>query len=76
MVEKEIKALSRCVDCKESERPYISILGGSKVSTKIEVIDSLLKKCDKILIGGGMTYTFKKAINNDSTVGDSLFEPD
>lgn len=76
LVEKEIKGLSRCVDCKESERPYIAILGGSKVSTKIEVIDSLLEKCDKILIGGGMTYTFKKAINPEYTVGDSLFEPD
>ena len=76
LVEKELKALSRCVDCKKDERPYIAILGGSKVSTKIEVIDSLLKKCDKILIGGGMTYTFKKAINNDYTVGDSLFEPE
>lgn len=76
LVEKEIKALSRCVSCKKNERPYVAILGGSKVSTKIEVIDSLLKKCDKILIGGGMTYTFKKAIDNDYTVGDSLFEPE
>ena len=76
LVEKELSALSRCVHCRPNERPYIAILGGSKVSTKIEVIDSLLKKCDKILIGGGMTYTFKKAINPDYTVGDSLFEPD
>lgn len=62
LMEKEIKGLGRCVEPKEDERPYVAILGGSKVSSKIEVIDSLLKKCDKILIGGGMSYTFKKAV--------------
>ena len=75
LMEKEIKNLGRCVTPKDSERPYIAILGGSKVSSKIEVIDSLLKKCDKILIGGGMTYTFKKAIYGID-VGCSICEDD
>ena len=75
LMEKEIKNLGRCVSPKEDERPYIAILGGSKVSSKIEVIDSLLKKCDKILIGGGMTYTFKKAIYGID-VGCSICEDD
>ena len=75
LMEKEIKGLGRCVNTKEEERPYVAILGGSKVSTKIEVIDSLLKKCDKILIGGGMSYTFKYAVFGDKP-GASLFEAD
>jgi phosphoglycerate kinase len=75
LMEKEIKGLGRCVEPKEEERPYIAILGGAKVSSKIEVIDSLLKKCDKILIGGGMSYTFKKAIYGVE-VGCSLCEED
>ncbi len=62
LMEKEVRNLGRCVEPKEDERPYVAILGGAKVSSKIEVIDSLLKKCDKILIGGGMSYTFKKAV--------------
>lgn len=62
LVEKEIANLTRCVDVKASDRPYVAILGGLKVSDKIKVIDSLLKKCDKILIGGAMAYTFKKAL--------------
>ena len=74
LVEKEINGLGRCVDCPEEGRPYIAILGGSKVSDKIQVIDSLLGKCDKILIGGGMSYTFQAALGH--TVGNSLFEAD
>lgn len=74
LVEKEIKALSNCVDCKADKRPYIAILGGAKVSDKIQVIDSLLQKCDKILIGGGMSYTFKYALGKK--VGHSLCEKD
>lgn len=74
LVEKEITALSNCVNCDDNHRPYIAILGGAKVSDKIQVIDSLLKKCDKILIGGGMSYTFKYALGK--TVGKSLCEVD
>ncbi|MDD4066238.1 MAG: phosphoglycerate kinase, partial [Bacilli bacterium] len=72
LVEKEVAALSRCVEAKE--HPYVAILGGVKVSDKIKVIDSLLKKVDKILIGGAMAYTFlaAKGIN----VGNSLVEKD
>ncbi|MCI1244685.1 MAG: phosphoglycerate kinase [Bacilli bacterium] len=59
---KEVDNLTRCCDVKIKDRPYIAILGGFKVSDKIKVIDALLKKCDKILIGGAMAYTFKKAL--------------
>lgn len=74
LVEKEIANLMRCVDVKESDRPYVAILGGLKVSDKIKVIDSLLKKCDKILIGGAMAYTFKKALGQKT--GNSPVEDD
>ena len=62
LVEKEIKNLMRCVEVNDSDRPYVAILGGLKVSDKIQVIDSLLKKCDYIIIGGAMSYTFRKAL--------------
>ncbi len=75
LMEKEINALGRCVEPKDDQRPYIAILGGAKVSSKIEVIDSLLKKCDMILIGGGMGYTFKKAVFHID-VAKSLCEDD
>jgi phosphoglycerate kinase len=74
LVEKEVNALTRVVKVKEEDRPYIAILGGFKVSDKIKVIDTLVKKCDKILIGGAMAYTFSKALGND--IGDSPFEAD
>lgn len=74
LVEKEIKNLTRCVNVADSDRPYVAILGGFKVSDKIKVIDSLLKKCDKILIGGAMAYTFKKALGEN--IGNSPFEAD
>jgi phosphoglycerate kinase len=61
LVEKEVVALSRCVEVKPEDRPYVAILGGLKVSDKIQVIDSLLKKCDKIIVCGAMAYTFFKA---------------
>lgn len=74
LVEKEVKALSRCVEVSESDRPYIAILGGFKVSDKIKVIESLLTKCDKILIGGAMTYTF--LASKGISTGDSPVEKD
>lgn len=72
LVEKEVVNLSKVVDCEE--RPYLAILGGFKVSDKIKVINSLLKKCDKILIGGAMAYTFVKALGGK--VGVSPVEED
>ncbi len=72
LVEKEIKSLSKVVDA--TDRPYIAILGGFKVSDKIKVINSLLKKCDKIIIGGAMAYTFLKA--QGVATGNSPVEDD
>ena len=74
LVEKEVANLTRCVEVKESDRPYIAILGGLKVSDKIKVIESLLEKCDKILIGGAMAFTFLKALGH--TTGKSPVEDD
>lgn len=72
LVEKEVVNLSKVVECEE--RPYLAILGGFKVSDKIKVINSLLKKCDKIIIGGAMAYTFVKALGGK--VGVSPVEED
>ena len=58
----------------DPERPYAVVLGGSKVSDKLGVIDNLLDKADKLLIGGGMVFTFLKALGNE--VGKSLLEED
>ena len=74
LVEKEVANLTRCVDVKEADRPYVAILGGLKVSDKIKVIDSLLGKCDKILIGGAMAFTFSKALGHPT--GTSPVEDD
>ena len=70
LVEKELKYLGDALA--NPERPFIGILGGSKVSSKIAVISSLLKQVDALLLGGGMTYTFSKA--QGGTIGTSLFE--
>lgn len=72
LVEKEVTNLSKVVDC--TDRPYLAILGGFKVSDKIKVIESLLKKTDKIIIGGAMAYTFLKALGHN--IGTSPFEED
>ncbi|MBE6147266.1 MAG: phosphoglycerate kinase [Firmicutes bacterium] len=69
LVEKELNALSKLED---PERPYIVILGGSKVSDKIGVINSLAEKADKIIIGGGMAFTFLKAENQN--IGKSILD--
>ena len=74
LVEKEVANLTRCVDVKAEDRPYVAILGGLKVSDKIKVIDSLLGKCDKILIGGAMAFTFSKALGHST--GTSPVEDD
>ena len=72
LMEKEIKFLGNAVD--NPERPFVAILGGAKVSDKIGVIDHLLGKADKIIIGGGMAYTFLAA--KGMKVGNSLLEKD
>jgi phosphoglycerate kinase len=64
--------LGKAVDT--PERPFVAIIGGAKVSDKIAVIDNLLKKADKVIIGGGMAYTFMKAQGYE--VGKSLLETD
>lgn len=72
LVEKEIKYLSDAIG--NPNRPFVAILGGAKVSDKINVINNLLTVCDKILIGGAMAYTFSLA--KGGQVGKSLVEPD
>lgn len=69
LMEKEIKFLG---GVENPERPFIAILGGAKVSDKIKVIENLLDKADKVMIGGGMAYTFFKAMGYE--VGTSLVE--
>ncbi|TVS18531.1 MAG: phosphoglycerate kinase [Planctomycetaceae bacterium] len=72
LVEKEIQYLSDAIAA--PERPFVAILGGAKVSDKINVIKNLLGICDKVLIGGAMAYTFSLA--QDGKIGKSLVEPD
>ncbi|MDR2278663.1 phosphoglycerate kinase [Vagococcus fluvialis] len=72
LMEKEIKFIGGAVD--EPKRPFVAILGGAKVSDKIGVIENLIDKADKILIGGGMTYTFNKALGRE--IGKSIVELD
>jgi phosphoglycerate kinase len=74
LVEKEVQALAKVVQVGPSQRPYVAIMGGLKVSDKIKVIDELLAKCDHVLIGGAMAYTFLKA--QGKSVGTSPFEAD
>jgi phosphoglycerate kinase len=72
LMEKEIKFIGGAVN--NPKRPFVAILGGAKVSDKIGVIDNLLSKADKIIIGGGMTYTFYAA--KGFSIGNSLVEKD
>ena len=72
LVAAEIDVLRRLTE--DPERPYVVVLGGSKVSDKLGVIDNLLGKADKLLIGGGMVFTFLKAQGHE--VGRSLLEED
>ncbi len=72
LIQKEIEFLGNAVN--NPVRPLVAILGGSKVSSKISVIENLLDKVDKLIIGGGMAYTFMAAKGQE--VGDSLLEAD
>lgn len=72
LIEKELKFLGDAVD--NPQRPFVAILGGAKVSDKIKAIENLLTKADRVLIGGGMAYTFFKAKGYE--VGQSLLEED
>jgi 3-phosphoglycerate kinase len=72
LIEKELKFLGRTVS--DPDKPFVAVLGGAKVSDKIRVIENLLDKVDRILIGGAMTFTFFKA--NGQTIGKSLCEDD
>lgn len=72
LVEKEIQYLTDTIS--NPDRPFVAILGGAKVSDKINVIDNLLGVCDKVLIGGAMAYTFSLA--QGGSVGGSLVEKD
>jgi phosphoglycerate kinase len=72
LMEKELRYLG--IALAEPERPFVAVLGGAKVSDKIEVIDNLLPRVDRLLIGGAMAYTFFRAM--DKPVGRSLVEED
>ena len=72
LMQKEIDFLGNAVN--NPERPFVAILGGAKVSSKISVIENLLDKVDTLIIGGGMSYTFSKALGG--TIGKSLCEDD
>ncbi|MBE6200733.1 MAG: phosphoglycerate kinase [Tidjanibacter sp.] len=72
VMEGELKAIEAVME--NPQRPFVAIVGGSKVSTKISIIETLMEKCDKIIIGGGMTYTFSAALGGK--VGKSICEPD
>jgi len=72
LMQKEIDFLGNAVN--NPERPFVAILGGAKVSSKISVIENLLDKVDTLIIGGGMSYTFSKAMGGN--VGKSLLEED
>lgn len=72
LIEKEIEVLGKALEA--PDHPFVSILGGAKVSDKIGVIENLITKVDTILIGGGMAYTFLKAMGKE--IGKSLLEED
>ena len=72
LLAKEIESIDKVL--KNSEKPVTAILGGSKVSTKITIIENILDKVDHMIIGGGMTFTFVKAMGGK--IGDSICEDD
>lgn len=72
LIEKEVQFLGNAVE--NPERPFVAIMGGSKVGDKIKVIENLLKKVDTLIIGGGMSYTFFKAMGYE--IGKSILDAD
>ena len=72
LVEKELSVMGKALD--DPARPFVAVLGGAKVSDKIGVINNLLDKADTVIIGGGMAYTFIKAMGHG--IGNSLLEAD
>jgi phosphoglycerate kinase len=72
LMEKEVKAVEKILN--DINRPFTAIMGGSKVSSKIDIIENLLNKVDNLIIAGGMTYTFTKAMGGQ--VGNSICEND
>ena len=72
LIKKEISIMGKALS--DPARPFVAILGGAKVSDKINVINNLIDKCDTVIIGGGMAYTFKLAQGH--TIGKSLLEAD
>ena len=72
LIGKELSIMGKALE--EPARPFVAILGGAKVSDKIGVINNLLDKVDTLIIGGGMSYTFQKALGNE--IGNSLLEAD
>jgi phosphoglycerate kinase len=73
LMEAELKAFAKVLD--NPDRPLLAILGGAKIADKIPLINNLLDKADKVIIGGGMAYTFHK-INRGAKIGSSLFDPE
>jgi phosphoglycerate kinase len=72
LIEKEIESVTKLME--SGKRPVTAIVGGAKVSSKIKIVNNLLKSVDNLIIGGGMAYTFAKA--QGGTIGDSLVEDD
>ncbi|KAK7741747.1 phosphoglycerate kinase [Cytospora paraplurivora] len=71
LVKKELEYFAKALE--NPERPFLAILGGAKVSDKIQLIDNLLDKVNTLVIAGGMSFTFKKVLDN-TAIGDSLFD--
>ncbi|KAL5504783.1 PGK1 [Sanghuangporus vaninii] len=71
LMKKELEFFAKALE--HPERPFLAILGGAKVSDKIQLIDNMLDKVDKLIIGGGMAFTFKKTLNGVQ-IGNSLFD--
>ncbi len=72
LLAREVEVLGGLLD--GPRKPFVAVLGGSKVSDKLRVIEALLDKCDRLIVGGGMCFTFLSAMGH--SIGGSLFEPD